>query len=309
LRHARTFAGKAPARRIKPDHSALPTLENTGMATDYYLDNIDLKNGAKPLTAVCVPNGFKAGEKANIILFLHGTGQTSIRDYFQQTDHDLRASLDGPSPVKQVILIAPTLSKGAQGGNLGGDEADTIPSNALQWYLPLVSAELKKQKPNPPIPEFDDPAKIGKIVLAAHSGGGKVMLALARTRGADKYADKIVECWGFDCLYGHASGPRSTPTPAPNLKAPQPQWAAWESAQKAHRETLWANWLRDSRVEFYLYCASGPRGGGTAIRSTNLDKLAKRRNLTKVRVVFDSSATHDGIIKPRFEERLQTLSL
>lgn len=280
------------------------------MAIAYYLDNIDLKNGAKPLTAVCVPNGFKAGEKANIILFLHGTGQTSIQDYFQQTDHDLQTTLDGSSPVKQVILIAPTLSSSAQGGNLGGDEADTIPSNALQWYLPLVSAELQKKKPNPPIPDFDDPAKVGKIVLAAHSGGGKVMLALARTRGADKYADKVVECWGFDCLYGQAHGPLSTPAAAPDPKAPQPQWTAWESKNKAHREMLWANWLRDnSGVEFFLYCASGPRGGGTTTRSTNLDKLAKRRNLTKAHILFDASATHDGIIKTRLAERLQALNL
>lgn len=281
------------------------------MATDYYLDNIDLKNGAKSITAVCVPNGFKAGSKANIILFLHGTDQTSIQDYFQQTVHDLRTSLDSPNPIKQVILIAPTLSKGAQGGNLGGDEADTIPSNALQWYLPLVSKELQKKKPSPPIPEFDDPGKVDKIVLAAHSGGGKVMLALARTRGTDQYADKIVECWGFDCLYGQAHGALSTPPPAPDPKALQPQWTAWESNNKAHREMLWANWLRDKggSVEFYLYCASGARGGGTTTRSTNLDKLVKRRNLTKAHILFDASATHDGIIKPRLEERLQALSL
>ena len=279
------------------------------MATEYYLDNIDLKNGAKPLTAACVPNGFKAGDKANIILFLHGTGQASIRDYFQQPDHDLQTVLDSPNPVKHVILIAPTLSNGAQGGNLGGDEADTIPKNALQWYLPLVSAALQKQKPNPPIPEFDTSDKVGTLVLAAHSGGGKVMLALARTRGADKYADKIVECWGFDCLYGQANGPLSTPTPAPEPKAPQPTWTAWESKNKAHREMLWANWLRDnSSVGFFLYCASGQRGGGTATRSSNLDKLAKRRNLTQAHLVFDPSATHDGIIKPRFVERLAALS-
>ena len=134
------------------------------MATEYDLDNIDLKNGAKSLTAVCVPSGFKAGEKANIILFLHGTGQTSIRDYLQQPEHDLQTVLDSPNPVKQVILIAPTLSKSAQGGNLGGDEADTIPKNALQWYLPLVSAELQKQKPNPSIPEFDTPDKVLSLI-------------------------------------------------------------------------------------------------------------------------------------------------
>ena len=65
----------------------------------------------------------------------------------------------------------------------------------------------------------------------------------------------------------------------------------------------------NSGIEFYLYCASGPRGGGTTTRSTNLDKLAKRRNLTKAHLIFDASATHDGIIKPRFEERLQALSV
>jgi len=64
--------------------------------------------------------------------------------------------------------------------------------------LPLVSAELQKEKPSPPIPTFDDPGKVERIVLAAYSGGGKVMLALARPQGADPYADRITLMLGLD---------------------------------------------------------------------------------------------------------------
>ena len=279
------------------------------MATDYYLDSIDLQNGAKALTAVCVPNGYTAGAQANIILFLHGTKQTSIKDYFTQSKHDLRPELDKPGTPKQVILIAPTLSKDAQGGKLGGDDSDTVPSGALKWYLPLVSAELQKQSPNPPITDFGTPGKVGKIVLAAHSGGGKIMLALARTKGGgDDYADKIVECWGFDCLYGQSGGPLSTPTAAPDSKAAQGAWTTWETKNKAHREMLWADWLGSNGVDFYLYCATGSQGGGTGTRSTNLDKLAKRRSLSNVHIDFDANASHDGLLKPRFLERLKAFT-
>jgi hypothetical protein len=280
------------------------------MATEYYLDNIDLKNGAKTLTAVCVPNGYTAGAQANIILYLHGTDQTSIQDYLKQRVHDLRAVLDSPSPVKQAILIAPTLTKAAQGGKLGGDDSDSVPSGALKWYLPLVSTELQKKSPNPPITDFGTPGKVGKIILAAHSGGGKVMLALARTKGAsDDYADKIAECWGFDCLYGQAGGPLSNPHAAPDPKDSQPSWTTWETANNAHREVLWADWLGSNGVEFYLYCATGKQGGGTGTRSTNLDKLAKRRSLSNVHITFDGTASHDGLLKPRFLERLKALTL
>lgn len=280
------------------------------MGTEYFLDKIDLQNGAKTLTAVCAPSGYAGGAQANIILFLHGIKQTSIQDYLTQTDHDLRAVLDSPSPVKQAILIAPTLSTDARGGKLGGDDSDTVPAGALKWYLPLVSGELQKKSPNPPIPDFSTPGKVGKIVLAAHSGGGKVMLALARTKGGgDGYADKIVECWGFDCLYGQPGGPLSNPQAAPGPKATQPSWTTWETKNKAHREMLWADWLGSNGVEFYLYCATGPLGGGTGTRSTNLDKLAKRRSLSNVHITFDATASHNGILTPRFLDRLNALTL
>jgi pimeloyl-ACP methyl ester carboxylesterase len=174
-----------------------------------------------------------------------------------------------------------------------------------------VAAELQKLTPKPPIADFGDPGKVGKVVLAAHSGGGKVMLALARTRpkkdqkSPDPYADKVAECWGFDCLYGHPAGARSIPTPVPGPKAGPDEWTAWETRQAQHRETLWRDWLRSSGVEFHLFCATGSQGGGTTTRSMNLDALASRDNLSNVHITYDPNASHHGIIVPRFTERLK----
>ena len=281
------------------------------MSTDYFLDKIDLQNGAKTLTAVCLPSNFKAGAKADLIVYFHGTNQTSIKDYLTtQTEHDLRAELDATQPTRAVVLIAPTLSGDARGGKLGGDDQDTVPSDGLQWYLPLVSQELQKQKPSPAIPDFSKADNVHQIVLAAHSGGGKVMLALARAMGSgDAFADKVTELWGFDCLYGQAHGPLSIATAVPGRKASPKDWNAWQTKHRSHREMLWAAWASKNTAKFFLYCASGPKGGGTQVRSTNLDTLATNGNLSNVKVTFDPAASHDGIVRPRFAERLKALTI
>jgi hypothetical protein len=282
------------------------------VSTDYFLDNIDLQNGAKTtLTAVCFPDGFKSSDKANLIVYFHGTDQSSIKDYLTaQTEHDLRAELDAASPTKSVVLIAPTLSTDARGGKLGGEDQDLIPSDGLQWYLPLVYQELQKKKPKLAIPDFSKADSINQIVLAAHSGGGKVMLALARTIGGnDDFAKKITELWGFDCVYGQGHGPRSIPSATPDLKASQKDWIDWESKHRSHREMLWAEWASKNTPNFFLYCASGPKGGGTKVRSTNLKNLATRKNLSNVDVTFDAAVSHDGIVRPRFAERLKALTI
>jgi hypothetical protein len=179
----------------------------------------------------------------------------------------------------------------------------------LQKRLPKKDPSSKDPS-NPAIPDFSKAENVHQIVLAAHSGGGKVMLALARTmRAKDAFANKVTELWGFDCLYGQAHGPRSVATPVPGLKASQKQWTAWETEHRSHREMLWAAWAGLNTPNFFLYCASGPKGGGTKVRSSNLDALATRRNLSNVDITFDSAASHDGIIRPRFAERLKALAI
>ena len=97
--------------------------------------------------------------------------------------------------------------------------------------------------------------------------------------------------------------------PVPGPKASQDDWTTWETEHRSHREMLWAAWATRSAARFYLYCASGPKGGGTQIRSRNLDALATRRHLSNVDVTFDDAASHDGIIRPRFAERLKALTV
>jgi hypothetical protein len=72
---------------------------------------------------------------------------------------------------------------------------------------------------------------------------------------------------------------------------------------------LWAAWASRNTAKFFLYCASGPKGGGTQVRSTNLATLATKRNLSNVDVTFDPAASHDGIVRPRFAERLKSLTI
>jgi hypothetical protein len=72
---------------------------------------------------------------------------------------------------------------------------------------------------------------------------------------------------------------------------------------------LWAAWASKNTPKFFLYCASGKKGGGTQVRSHNLEALAKRKNLSNVDVKFDSAISHDGIVRPRFAERLNALTI
>lgn len=297
------------------------------MSRDFFVD-IDLNNGAKNETAVCIPDGYKPTDKINLIIYLHGTGQKSIRDYLGQSDHNIRPELDGPPDpankknrlaAKPVILIAPTLTGDARGGKLGGDDADTPPTDILSWYVPLVSDKVQAQKPNPAVPEFKDPAKIGKVILCAHSGGGKVMLGLARTKGGkDGFANKIVECWGIDCLYGQPpiKGKDNKPLPGsewedtPDPGDPETAWTAWKTKHYAVRELLWANWLLAKipgpGVEFYLDWTDE---GHTSARSTNLEKLVKKYSISNAHIKFRKGLSHDGAVKVVFGERLGALTV
>src|SRR4051812_17687796 len=143
------------------------------MAKVYKLEGIDLKNGANKVTMVCHPDGYKAAETVNVIVFLHGLSQTSAELYLTQTDHKLQEKLDISGVPQQFLLIVPPLPSEARGGKLGAPASDPAPptkDEGLQWFLPGVSPALQQKNPPPPIAVFDSPAKVGQVVLAAHSG-------------------------------------------------------------------------------------------------------------------------------------------
>ena len=116
---------------------------------------------------------------------------------------------------KNVVLVAPRL-RGVEGSGLHLDmAADEFLTKVVAFIADRVTrAPFKRQGAAPSADRKDAPAKdatakdattkdatamsIGKLILAAHSGGGTPMLRMAQTA---KVA-KVSECWGFDSMYG-----------------------------------------------------------------------------------------------------------
>jgi len=161
--------------------------------------SVDLKiPGAPARTGVFVPKGFKPGVGVDVVLWLHGWKDPSlaapaIEQYWNAARFPhfaLREAVAASG--RNLVLIAPTLGPTSQPGAL-------ITPGALDAYLAQVLAGLRAQGP-----WRDAPAApvLQNLVLACHSGGGKVMRELAG--GRDRAAALVRECWGFDCTYSSA---------------------------------------------------------------------------------------------------------
>jgi hypothetical protein len=112
---------------------------------------------------------------------------------------------------RAAILIAPTLHPLVGERGSGPDRYDNLNKEKLfDKLIDDVLAELKKTN------DIDGGASVGKIVLAAHSGGGAPMAAILQATNP-KYKSKIWACWGFECLY-------------PAAKA----WNDWLATHKSH---------------------------------------------------------------------------
>jgi peptidoglycan hydrolase-like protein with peptidoglycan-binding domain len=160
-----------------------------------YLDiKLGSEGGLKPMTGVFFPKGFQKKSEIDVIVYFHGHRierkivKESIDAYWNKKYapyFPLREELNAAG--KNAILIAPTLGPRSQPGLL-------LRKGGLDKYLGQVLAGLRAHGPLKGME-----VSIGKIVLAAHSGGGTAMRYTALYGG--KHSTKIRECWGFDCLY------------------------------------------------------------------------------------------------------------
>jgi hypothetical protein len=193
-------------------------IEKIGATDKTVYVNIDLKidnmknsgKAALPMTAVFAPNPAALSGEVNVLLWLHGdksywegnqkhksfSGEsiqyylktwpmTKLREFILQTK-------------KNFLLVAPTLND--QTGGRGGDVPGGLllnPGDAEGYLYQAVNAANKYLGAKG--------TKPGKIVLAAHSGGGNIQSRMARDFAGDTFG-RMNEVWCFDCTYWGAGG-------------------------------------------------------------------------------------------------------
>lgn len=139
-------------------------------------------------TGFYIPQHFDTSLPVFILLYLHGhrgCGNGTIRKYFTESYFKpFGGSIEASG--KNIILVAPTIGPLSQGGNLNN-------KGGMDEYLTRAIDSLNKTNLFKNIIQKD---KVN-IILAAHSGGGKVMLNIMQKNNVDM----VVEVWGFDCLY------------------------------------------------------------------------------------------------------------
>lgn len=160
--------------------------------TTHYLKLDGVESGAAPLTSIHIPDGFRATDEVDAILYLHGHKQSSYAKH--AIDRYWRDEKRAPmregvaSSCKNVILVTPTLGRKSEASGLAR-------SGGLDRYLARVLDGANR------LPPWRGRApRLRHLVLAAHSGGGLWMNVIARA-GDQATIDNLRECWGFDCFY------------------------------------------------------------------------------------------------------------
>lgn len=247
--------------------AALPKTVTVSSGSILYLPiSVDPKEPAA-MTAVFSPNGYTAGAEVNVLLYLHGNhnddprskspykASMTIENYL--TLPHFAALLDAVTASgKNLLFVAPSLGPAAEG--------DTLRASGIDWYLGEVfkgshASGVHKGQAAPP--------KLRNLALACHSGGGRLMLALATamlTTPPPSAAGALRECWGFDCLYDQLN--------VIDIESINPKTRAkWTLADFAPGgcEQEWRMWARTTAPLVYMHWFE------RRTRNKNLDKLVK----------------------------------
>lgn len=153
---------------------------------------------AKAQTGIFLPVGYQPQPQVDLIIYLHGmkapsglpTNATIDRYWSPPFPFLLREAVNASG--RNVILVAPTLGPASEAGSL------TRPGG-LDRYVDQVLDVLAKRGP---YRGGAQPPRVGNLIIAGHSAGGKVLRALAQR--SNRYSANLREIWGFDCLYGRS---------------------------------------------------------------------------------------------------------
>lgn len=211
-------------------------------------------------TGIYVPEFYKARPEVDLIVYFHGhkipsglSTRGTISEYWKRPRPFLLREAVNDSG-KNVVLVAPTLGIYSQAGKL------TSP-NSFDMYVDGILQVLAKSGP---YAGGNFMPVVGNIVLACHSGGGKVMRRLVQM--THRYSNKIRECWGFDCLY--------------------------DSCDAA----VWRQWaLGNSNLKLFVYYRGSTRDYSEDLRGNEGPKIPRPANVT----VEGSSAPSHGQVPTR----------
>jgi len=258
----------APGGRPRSGAPRLIRKETQPPGTTLYI-NLDLGitdrlGGTAPTTTgIFIPDGYVPGAAADVILFLHGfKGQAhrrmAIDQYWNAQQFPFRALREGINDSRRnVLLVAPTLGARSEAGGL-----ET--SGGLDAFLTQVLAAVSTYGPPR---QAGQPARLGQLILACHSGGGKPMRRIAGSR--DQSASQIREAWGFDCTYNHGD------------------------------DSFWSGWARthpNGRVYIYYIANS---------QTAPLALSLRRQRVPNVVVSASRDKRHDYVPITYWRERLQ----
>jgi LAS superfamily LD-carboxypeptidase LdcB len=227
--------------------------------TFYVRIPLGVEKPAAPITGIHIPQNFQAHPQVDLIVYLHGIKPRAnlAMDQYWNTKYfpywPLREQLNASR--KNAILVGPTLGPRSQ-----GQTGWLAKPGGLDRYLDKVLAALTAYGPYQ-----NATPRIGSIVLACHSGGGRPMRELALAQ--NKCARKIKECWGFDCTYFDDD------------------------------PTGWPRWAR-ARQDAKLYLYYRP-GSPTQLRAKKIQSL-KIPNV----YVLTSSVEHNRVPIKHWQERL-----
>jgi hypothetical protein len=261
---------------IIPKRAVNPPSDGPAEATYYF----PIPRDKCSPTGVFFPSGFSFPPKIDVILYFHGfkLGEFEyINKYLNGNDvfddgklshKGLRLREDIDTAGKRAVLIAPTMGEkpgsSAQKGDMGifakATGGDVFLAEVLRWigkYVPQYTASCVTPT-------------LGNVVLAGHSGGGVILLTLAKGMKTP-----ISEVWGFDSTYGESDFDRDVV-------------AEWLALARLHRKDM----------KFFFHWATK----GPGANAKELGEKAKAEGLTNVTVEQSSAPGSDrGSNGPHFD--------
>jgi hypothetical protein len=233
-----------------------------------------LRHDVAPETGIFIPSGFKAAQQIDILIYLHGhkTGYVSpggvdrpIHLFWDQLvlpNFAFREMVNTSG--RNLILVAPTLGTLSQSGTLTTNDGFTN-------FLSKVLAGIKQYSSIYSGAQYD--LSIRSIILAAHSGGGVPLRLIAQLAGTNSFANKIKECWGFDCTYSYS-------------------------------DKDWYDWAKNNPDKsLYLFSISG---SSTATNAASI-QLGKTQ-LSNIHIADSRTRDHNSVPGMYMRERLASMS-